>query len=216
MTATPTTTSPAAPSIRLLPPSAAAGSAAAVTKIINAAFGGVEADDIFNVPDKKRTTESEVARYILASEFLVAYDAPNTGATAAADEDSKEKDEEKPKESKAEEVIVGCVRVSRIDARTAGLGMLAVGDAVRGTGVGRLLVAAAEQWARDRLGCDIMQIELLRPSTWKHTRKEMLAAWYLRLAYVLLRVARPDEFVPGLEAFLATPCDFEIYQKVLA
>lgn len=112
------------------------------------------------------------------------------------------------------DLIVGCVRVHRLDERTGEFGMLASDPAYRGIGVGRELVHFAEQNAREE-GIRSMQLELLVPREWSHPAKEFLAAWYTRTGYRTVRTGSIDEAYPNLAPFLATPCDFVIYQKDL-
>ena len=176
------------PSIRLLPPAAAQSASATVTELINTAYAA-NGGGLWSIPDKKRTTLPEITSLISASEILAAY---------SADMD-----------------IVGCVHWHRMDADTAGLGMLAVGHQVQGRGVGRMLVEAAEKQARE-MGCGRMQLELLLPKEWKHQGKEMLAKWYDRMGYRRVRVGKLKAFEPEMEKLLACPCDHVVYHKSLA
>lgn len=79
--------------------------------------------------------------------------------------------------ARAEEQIVGAVRVQRLDTGEGELGMLVADPAHRGTGVGRELVQFAERWSREQ-GLDTMQLEVLVPRKWSHPSKEFLKAWY--------------------------------------
>lgn len=110
--------------------------------------------------------------------------------------------------------LVGAVRVRRLDARLAEFGMLVASPDHRGSGIGRDLVAFAEDWAR-RQGLGRMQLELLVPRTWAHPVKEFLRAWYTRIGYRQVRVGCLDEAYPTLQPRLATACDFLIYHKDL-
>jgi GNAT superfamily N-acetyltransferase len=110
--------------------------------------------------------------------------------------------------------LVGAVRVQRLDADRGEFGMLVARPDRRGTGIGRALVAFAEQWARAQ-GLSRMQLELLVPQTWTHPVKEFLRAWYARIGYRHVRTGRLDEAYPLLQPQLATACDFMIYEKEL-
>jgi len=110
--------------------------------------------------------------------------------------------------------LVGAVRLQRLDADLGELGMLVASPERRGAGIGRELVAFAEQWAREQ-GLRRMQLELLVPRTWTHPVKAFLDDWYTRIGYRPVRSGRLDEDYPGMEARLATPCDFRIYHKEL-
>ena len=78
-----------------------------------------------------RTTPAEMAELIAAGQIAVA---------------------------RAEERIVGAVRIQRLASSEGELGMLVADPAHRGTGVGRELVRFAERWGREQ-GLDTMQLE---------------------------------------------------------
>ena len=100
--------------------------------------------------------------------------------------------------------IVGSVRVRRLDAETAELGMLSVDPAAMGAGAGRALLAFAEQ----RHGTPFMQLELLVPRA-PHAHKQRLHEWYSRLGYRLVSEREFDE------PLLAGPADMRTYRKSL-
>jgi GNAT superfamily N-acetyltransferase len=110
--------------------------------------------------------------------------------------------------------LVGAVRIQRLGANLAEFGMLVTHPEYRGRGIGRQLVAFAEDWARNQ-GCEWMQLELLVPQSWTHPVKEFLRDWYQRIGYRQVRTGRLDEAYPALVHRLATPSDFIIYQKSL-
>jgi GNAT superfamily N-acetyltransferase len=99
----------------------------------------------------------------------------------------------------------GCVRIQRLDAGTAMFGMLSVDPAAHGTGLGKALIAFAEQ-AYD---VSEMELELLVPRGDPHPKKVRLHEWYSRLGYV--QVGRRDFDEPGL----ARPADLWVYRKPL-
>ena len=110
--------------------------------------------------------------------------------------------------------LVGGVRIQRLEPGLAGFGMLVAAPEHRGIGIGRALVAFAEDWAR-RDGLGRMQLELLVPQTWIHPVKEFLREWYTRIGYRQVRTGRFADAYPALEPQLATPCDFVSYHKTL-
>lgn len=65
----------------------------------------------------------------------------------------------------------------------ARLGMLAVDWRYKSSGLGKVLVLAAEEYARQN-GCATMRCELLSPRDWVSEHKEFLANWYERMCYV--------------------------------
>lgn len=134
-----------------------------------------------------RTTPAEMAELIAAGQIAVA---------------------------RAQERIVGAVRIQRLDSTEGEFGMLVADPAHRGTGVGRELVRFAERWGREQ-GFDTMRLEVLMPRQWAHPSKEFLKAWYTRVGYRPVRTGQLEENYPELAPLLATPCDFVIYHKNL-
>jgi predicted N-acetyltransferase YhbS len=110
--------------------------------------------------------------------------------------------------------VVGCVRVTSVDARTAELGLLAVAPARGGSGVGRALLAFAHDLARER-GHASMRLLLLAPREGTHGFKERLEGWYARHGYA--RVGIEDFAVdhPEPAAELLVPCDVLIFERAL-
>ena len=110
--------------------------------------------------------------------------------------------------------VVGCVRVRELEPSVWEFGMLAAGDDVRGRGVGRELVAAAEALAVTA-GGHTMQLELLVPLKWTQPTKVTLDAWYRRLGYRPTHRGSIEVDYPRLAPMLATPCGYMIYRKPL-
>jgi len=158
---------------------------ATITDLINEVYR--EGEKGLWLGDVPRTTVTEVAGLIRAGEIAVA----RLGGR-----------------------IVGSVRIQRLDAETGEFGMLAAAPAHHGSGIGRRLVAFAEQWARDER-CVAMQLELLVPQGWTHPTKGFLAQWYDRLGYRVVRNGSIAVDFPHLAPLLAVPCDFLIYHKAL-
>jgi predicted N-acetyltransferase YhbS len=71
--------------------------------------------------------------------------------------------------------LVGCVYIEVRDARSY-LGLLSVGPARQGTGLGRRLVSEAEEYSR-QAGCHTMDLRIISP------RAESLLPFYQRLGY---------------------------------
>ena len=139
------------------------------------------------MPGATRTTTSEMADFIAAGQMAVA---------------------------RLDGQIAGAVRIQKFDARTGEFGMLVADPAHRGEGIGRLLVAFAENTSRQR-GLTVMQLELLVPREWTHPTKAFLHAWYTRIGYSPVQSSTIDERYPQLAPLLATPCDFVVYHKDL-
>jgi GNAT superfamily N-acetyltransferase len=110
--------------------------------------------------------------------------------------------------------IVGSVRLHDVADDLSEFGMLVAAPDHRRTGVGRALVAFAEEHSRER-GLRAIQLELLVPRAWRHPSKEFLKAWYGRLGYRPVRTGSIDDTYPHLAPLLATPCDLDVYEKPL-
>jgi GNAT superfamily N-acetyltransferase len=110
--------------------------------------------------------------------------------------------------------IAGAVRIHDVGDDASEFGMLVAAADQRGTGVGRALVAFAEQRSRER-GLRAIQLELLLPRTWRHPSKEFLKAWYGRIGYRPVRTGSLEAAHPHLAPLLATPCVLAVYEKPL-
>ncbi|MDQ1556146.1 MAG: hypothetical protein QOI02_1148 [Actinomycetota bacterium] len=174
-------------SIEFLPAASAddPGVVATTTVLINSVYSSSESG--LWIEGALRTTEAEVAALIRRGELAAAT---------------------------SEGVIVGSVRIQRLDDTTGEFGMLAADPERRGLGLGRELVAFAEQWARHQ-GLVSMQLEVLTPRTWTHPSKVFLIQWYERTGYRHIRTGALEEAHPALAPLLATPCDFAVYRKKL-
>ncbi|GLK17283.1 GNAT family N-acetyltransferase [Herbiconiux flava] len=174
-------------SIELLPPEAADDEALVgrLVAIVNAAYAVGEAG--MWVAGTSRVGAEEMRGLIRASEIVVA---------------------------RVGERPTGCVRVHRLDETTWGFGMLAAARDAHGRGIGRALVAAAEEVARSA-GAAEMQLELLVPSVGVQESKVRLAAWYARAGYRRTASKPMAEDYPELADSLAAPCDYQIWRKPL-
>jgi ribosomal protein S18 acetylase RimI-like enzyme len=157
-----------------------------LSSLINAAYAIGEAG--LWAPDTPRTTPAEVSRLVECGEMLVA---------------------------RLGERVAGCARVRLLDPGTGEVGFISAAAEARGGGVGRALVARAEEEMGSR-GAAVMQLELLVPREGLHPEKERLRAWYLRLGYRLVRTAPFEEIATHAAAELAAPCEFLVFQKPLS
>ena len=110
--------------------------------------------------------------------------------------------------------IAGSIHVHDVTDDAGEFGILVAAPDQRRTGIGRALVAFAEQHCRER-GLRAMQLELLLPRGWEHPTKEFLKAWYGRIGYRRIGTGRMDDAYPDLAPLLATPCDVAVYEKPL-
>jgi len=140
-----------------------------ITSILNQAYKIGEHGIIEDSPERpfERATRQNVSEWAAKNMLLVVL--------------SKENNE------------LGCIKVETYsiedsndpaDGQLCGTwGCLAVEQSYQGKGLGRRLVHAAEEFLVKQ-GCQVIQLELLAPSHWKHTHKERLRTWYTeRLGY---------------------------------
>ena len=111
-------------------------------------------------------------------------------------------------------VVVGAVNVNLLDETVAEFGMLVADPDHRGSGIGSMLVQAAEDWARS-MNRRTMRLELLTPRWWIHPSKEFLKGWYSRIGYVPEFTEPFENMHPELVGELATECDFTVWHKQL-
>ena len=110
--------------------------------------------------------------------------------------------------------VVGCVRVTSLDARTAELGLLAVAAERTGSGVGRALMDFAHDVARGR-GHTAMRLTLLVPKEGSHPFKVRLDDWYRRQGYRVIGRADFAATHPEPARFLLAPCDLVTFERAL-
>ena len=98
-------------------------------------------------------------------------------------------------------VLIGCVMLSRQDDGSAYLGMLSVDPVRQASGLGRLLLTAAEAEAVVRYGADRIEMTVIR-------QRPELIAWYERRGYAL--TGATADFPMDDERFgLPKRCDLE-------
>jgi GNAT superfamily N-acetyltransferase len=99
--------------------------------------------------------------------------------------------------------LVGCVYIELRGDRSY-LGLLSVAPELQGKGLGRQLVAAAEEYSRD-VGCRAMELRVISP------RAESLLPFYERLGYAETGTAPFPVDVPA-----KVPCHYIFMAKALA
>jgi ribosomal protein S18 acetylase RimI-like enzyme len=187
----------------------------AITDMINAAYKVGEKGIIVDSNEHPfhRVTVNDVQEMMRDGKLLILTTTANT---------SKEEQEK----------VLGCVKVEAFQVQdpddpllgqTCGeWGCLAVAVAEQHHGHGRRLVQAAENYARNELGCTWLQLELLSPAHERHAHKDRLRDWYTtRLGYTLKwvndheksSVRFPEgELLQGIFR-LATDADDTTYRK---
>ena len=158
---------------------------AELTDLVNEVYAAAEKGIWIEGTD--RTSPAEIAAMIEAGQLVVARDG---------------------------DAVIGAMRLQRLPTGEGEFGMLVARPERRGAGIGRDLIAYAEDWARSR-GLPAMQLELLFPSGWTHPVKQLLHDWYQRLGYRVVRHGDLGEDYPDLIPRLATECDFLVFHKAL-
>jgi ribosomal protein S18 acetylase RimI-like enzyme len=101
------------------------------------------------------------------------------------------------------DALIGCVQVARAGDDLAYLGMLTVEPTLQASGLGRLLLAAAESEAVARFGARRMEMTVI------HGRTELIA-WYERRGYAPTGETRPFPVDPP-----RAELDFVVLEKAL-
>ncbi|KAL6898787.1 hypothetical protein GGI43DRAFT_68695 [Trichoderma evansii] len=168
----------------------------AVTKLANDVF--VEAEvGIWNT-GFVRTNDAEVAELIRKGELAVAYLAsPSDGP-----------------ETSQKGQLVGCVCVKRISESTCTLSMLTLDTKHQGLGLGREIFKFVEDHCLS-LGCTILALDLLVPTSYAHPLKTRMQAWYIRLGFQQVRLADFSKEHPSLAPLLAGPVVYRAFEKRL-
>lgn len=105
--------------------------------------------------------------------------------------------------------LVGTVGVRKLDDRRAWLGMLAVDPSHHNSGLGRQVLAYAEDYSRQRWGINRMELDAVG------TRKELIE-WYERRGYQRTGEATPFPYGEGRDtSILRDDLDFKILGKDL-
>jgi GNAT superfamily N-acetyltransferase len=107
------------------------------------------------------------------------------------------------------EAAVASVNISHNDATHAYLGLLAVDPARQAGGLGRRMIAAAEDLARGGLGCVFMEMMVIR-------QREALIAYYERRGYSRTGEDRPFPYADTRFGLPTRPdLVFEVLEKRL-
>ena len=173
--------------VELLPPHAADDAALVddLTRRINAAYRAAE-EELW-VPGQERIARERVAEIVEAGELAVA---------------------------RINERIVGSVRVRAVEEGAGYFGLLAVEPESQGAGIGRALIAFAEDLSRG-CGARWMELRLLVPREGRDAGKSRLYDWYGRLGYEEVERADFGEAHPTAVDVWRTPLDILTMRKPL-
>ncbi len=106
------------------------------------------------------------------------------------------------------QVAIGCVEVKRAGTGRSALGMLSVRPDRQAGGLGRRLVAAAEDHARTHHGASQMEMTVIA------TRAELIA-WYERQGYVRTGETRPFPMDDPRFGLPRVPLSFVVLERKL-
>ncbi|KPM45249.1 hypothetical protein AK830_g1279 [Neonectria ditissima] len=155
--------------------------------IVNTVYHWAESD-IF-LPSYQRTSAEEIAQLLCSGHLAVAY-------------------------LNSTDDPVGCVLIKLLSPERGDLGMLALNEQHRGSGLGRKMVLFAEDECRRR-ECTIMQLELIAPTTFRHAGKERMEGWYNRMGYSIVKLGSFNDEYPELGKILLGPVEYKIFEKSL-
>lgn len=154
--------------------------------LVNTVYSDAESD-LWKANTSSRTSSAEISDHINKNELLIA---------------------------RMDGKIVGVCKICHSSDGICEFGMLAADPTCRGVGIGRELVGAAENWARDA-GYETMRLELLTPRNGVNQTKEFLKVWYTRIGYApAFTVPFEEEFKHRINDFSQT-CDFTVWLKPL-
>jgi ribosomal protein S18 acetylase RimI-like enzyme len=108
---------------------------------------------------------------------------------------------------KSNGAVIGCVAVTRKDARLGYLGMLCVMPKLQSAGLGRRLLDAAEDHGRT-IGLAAMEMTVI-------DSRESLIAWYVRRGYAPTGETRPFDALRPAEAATGPQIMFTVLEKPL-
>lgn len=106
------------------------------------------------------------------------------------------------------DTLIGCAHLANEGAGEGYLGMLAVDPGAQEGGLGKVLMARAETFARERWGVGAISISVIN-------RRDELIAYYVRRGYVPTGETRPFPFADGLSAALVDGIALTILRKEL-
>lgn len=104
--------------------------------------------------------------------------------------------------------VIGCVQVADLGAGLAYLGMLTVDSDRQAGGLGRQVLAAAEDWARNPFRARRMEMTVI-------AQRRELIAWYERRGYRLTGESRPFPMDDARFGLPREPLSFAVLDKTL-
>lgn len=111
--------------------------------------------------------------------------------------------------------VVGCASVQPLDDALTEVHFVSATPDYWGSGVGRALMAYAEELARSG-GTRTLQLKLLVPTETTHPLKDRLGDWYKRLGFEVVGSMTVEQVSKQAVAEMAMPCEFLVFHKPLS
>lgn len=157
-----------------------------IASLINNAYDFDEAG--FWKEGAKRTSEEEIASFIVKQEMVVAQDSNGK--------------------------IIGCLRANHLDDKSCEIGMVSLDSEYRGKGIPSKMMSYNEDLAKQE-GKEKVILELLVPREWEHPKKQHLYSWYTNRGYALTKKDQFEKYFPQAVTDLCTEVDFLVMEKNL-
>lgn len=148
-----------------------------------------------------RTSDAEVADLIRKGQLALAYLASSSSSAASESQQNKGK-------------LIGCVCVKQSSPSLCTLGMLALDKTQQGNGLGRDIFGFVERHCLS-LGCAVLGLDILVPTSYAHPLKTRVEAWYRRLGFEQVRLGDFAEDYPDLVPLLSGPVVYKVFEKKL-
>jgi GNAT superfamily N-acetyltransferase len=181
------------------------------TNLINAAYSA-PATTLLK-PHRSRTDIKEVRTWLKSGNFYLAF---------ACDPSSSSSNNDNPYQPQAP---IGTIRLTPLSPSISEIGILTVDTAFRSSGLGRKLIAYAEDLAM-KDGVERVRIEVPSPRISSSDeagaqvrvtsgKKKYLRRWYESLGYELVRKRTLEEAVPGLVDAFEEDVEILVLEKML-
>jgi GNAT superfamily N-acetyltransferase len=181
------------------------------TNLINAAYSA-PATTLLK-PHRSRTNIKEIRTWLESGNFYLAF---------ACDPSSSSSNNDNPYQPQAS---IGTIRLTPLSPSISEIGILTVDTAFRSSGLGRTLIAYAEDLAM-KDGVERVRIEVPSPRISSSDeagaqvrvtsgKKKYLRRWYESLGYELVRKRTLEEAVPGLIEAFEEDVEILVMEKML-
>jgi GNAT superfamily N-acetyltransferase len=159
-----------------------------ITNLINSAYASTDSN--LYKPNVLRTNTTEVHSWLASNQFYLAF-------------------------ARNEVYPIGTVQIKKVSPSVSDVGILTVRSDARVSGLGRRLMAHAEEVAVKE-GSGTVRLEMLvEKETGVHDVKGYLRRWYGSLGYVAMGTVSVEEVVPQIKGNFEEGAEFLVMEKVL-